>query len=88
MKEIVVVSSFQRDRLIQFEEGVHNVNNVERLMAKEGTTIMFAGDVDHEVQLDASVIKAVKYGLAAIYRELKEERLEDVAREIIEINAQ
>lgn len=81
-----MVSVYQKNRLIQLEEGVQNVNNVERLMLKEGTAIIFAGDIDHEVQLDKSVIKAVKYGLAAIYRELKEERLEDVAKEIIEIN--
>ena len=88
MKEIVVVSNFQRNRLIQLEESIQNVNGFEEMMAKTGCNVLFTGGVDDEIQIDKTMIKAMKGGILGIFRELRDEGLEDVAQEIIKINAQ
>ena len=84
--QIIPVSVFQKDRLCQLEDGIHNVNNVERIMAQSGCEVVFAGHEDNEIQVDKAFIKTVKYGLAAILKELQDEGLGDVAKEIVKIN--
>ena len=85
-KEIVPVSVFQAQRLCQLEDGIHNVNNVKRIMAESGCEVIFVGPEDNETQVDKAFIKTVKYGLNSISKELQDEGLGDVAKEIIETN--
>ena len=81
MKEgqILSVSEFQRDRLLQMEEGIHNINNVERAMQFSGQDVLFSGPEDEERQIDREIIHAAKGGLGGVYNELKDEGLKDVA---------
>ena len=84
--QIIPVSVFQKDRLCQLEDGIHNVNNVERIMAQSGCGVVFVGPEDNEIRIDKTFIKTVKYGIVAILKELQDESLGDVVKEIIEIN--
>ena len=88
MKEsqVIPVSVFQKDRLCHLEAGIRNVNNMERMMAESGREVLFAGPEDNETQVDKAFIKTVKYGLNSISKELQDEGLGDVAKEIIETN--
>lgn len=76
-------SVFRRDRLIQLEEGIQNVNYFESMMKKGNCDVLFTGDPDDERQIDRTVIKMMKYGLTAIVKELKDEGLQDIASQII-----
>ena len=56
-KEVIIsVTPFQRDRLLQMEEGIHNVNNVERMMQLSGQDVLFSGDEDNEQRIDKTII--------------------------------
>ena len=86
MKEsqVIPVSVFQKDRLCQLEDGIRNVNNMERMMAESGCKIVFVEPEDSEIQVDRAFIQTVKYGITAILKELQDEGLGDVAKEIVE----
>lgn len=102
MKEkIIEVTEFQRQRLTQLEDGLANVNNIERTMAFTGQSVLFTGPEDEERQIDMDVLKAIKGGLRGVESELifeyvpdkttgrdirvKNEEMQLVTREIISI---
>jgi hypothetical protein len=104
VKEILVVTALQRNRLIQLEEGIHNINNVERTMEFIKQGVVFVGPEDHELQIDRDVIKGAKGGLSGVVNELiyeyvvdpdtgrevrvKNEEMKKIATEIISIARQ
>ena len=103
MKErIIEVSPFQRDRLVQLEEGLCNIDNVERTMEFSGKDVLFTGSEDGEIQVDREVLTMAKGFLRGVVSELiyeyepdpvtgrdvrvKNENMQKVAGEIIEIS--
>ena len=103
MKEKVIqVSPFQRDRLVQLEEGLHNIDNAERTMEFSGQNVLFAGNEDSEIQIDREILVMAKGFLRGVVSELiyeyepdpitgrdvrvKNENMQKVAGEIIEIS--
>ena len=53
-------------------------------MAESGCKIVFVEPEDSEIQVDRAFIQTVKYGITAILKELQDEGLGDVAKEIVE----
>lgn len=77
MKEVLVVTDLQKDRLTQLEEGMNNIDNIERTMEFMGQDVVFVGDEDHELQIDKTVIKGAKGGLGGVVNELIYEYVPD-----------
>ena len=69
-EKIMQVTDFQRARLLQLEEGLVNINNVERLMEATGQQVVFMGSEDHEEQIDKEIIKGAKGALCGVVNEL------------------
>ena len=101
-KEIIEVSEFQRERLRQLEDGLININSVERTMQFTGKSVIFTGGEDDEKQIDREVLKGASGGLRGIISELiyeykpdpltgrdvrvKNKEMKAVVHEIIEIS--
>lgn len=79
MKEIPIISvtEFQRDRLLQLEEGIANINNVERCMEFSGQNVLFAGSEDSEIQIDREILAMAKGFLRGVVSELIYEYIPD-----------
>ena len=83
MNKIETFTEFQFIRLCQLSDLLKNINNMEDMMAKGETDIVYIGDVDNETSIDRSMVKTFKYGADAFVRELKDEGLDREAGFII-----
>ena len=62
---------------MQLEEGLANINNVERTMEFTGMSVLFVGGEDDEKQIDTEILAGIKGGIAGVINELRYEYVPD-----------